>query len=294
MQVVHTYSTPDTYTATLTVSNSCGQQVVTRQVVVVSGCAPPSEPAFTWSPAAPVAGQPATFNATAQGSPPFTYSWTFGDGGTGSGSQVGHTYASAGSYTVTLTVSNACGQQVVQHQVTVQPDSDGDGVPDAVDNCPSTYNPDQADADGDGAGDACDNCPNTYNPDQADADLDGVGDACDNCPSTYNPDQADSDEDGVGDLCDNCPSVANPDQADSDGDGVGDVCDLEPDIAVTPPSLSSTLCPGGSETQALQVCNAGEAGPGMVRQRKPGLADHLPRSRHAGTRGVRFARRRLL
>jgi Thrombospondin type 3 repeat len=34
-------------------------------------------------------------------------------------------------------------------------DSDGDGVPDPIDNCPLTPNHDQADADGDGRGDAC-------------------------------------------------------------------------------------------------------------------------------------------
>jgi len=39
------------------------------------------------------------------------------------------------------------------------PDTDGDGVPDAADNCPYTPNPDQLDGDGDGAGDACDPCP---------------------------------------------------------------------------------------------------------------------------------------
>jgi hypothetical protein len=35
-------------------------------------------------------------------------------------------------------------------------DSDGDGVPDEFDNCPFTFNPEQADGDGDGDGDSCD------------------------------------------------------------------------------------------------------------------------------------------
>jgi hypothetical protein len=43
---------------------------------------------------------------------------------------------------------------------TGQPDSDGDSVCDALDNCDSTPNPSQTDADGDGLGDACDPCTN--------------------------------------------------------------------------------------------------------------------------------------
>ncbi len=38
----------------------------------------------------------------------------------------------------------------------VLPDSDGDGVPDATDNCVNVANPDQSDIDGDGKGDLCD------------------------------------------------------------------------------------------------------------------------------------------
>ncbi len=40
------------------------------------------------------------------------------------------------------------------------PDADGDGIPDAEDNCPLVPNPLQEDTDGDGIGDACDICPN--------------------------------------------------------------------------------------------------------------------------------------
>ncbi|NQY30381.1 MAG: thrombospondin type 3 repeat-containing protein, partial [Flavobacteriaceae bacterium] len=83
------------------------------------------------------------------------------------------------------------------------PDSDGDGIDDGVDNCPTTPNPDQADADGDGLGDVCDNCVNNANPLQVDVDGDGIGDACDNCVNTANPLQEDADTDGVGDVCDN-------------------------------------------------------------------------------------------
>ncbi len=62
-------------------------------------------------------------------------------------------------------------------------DIDGDGYGEsgedcAQDNCPDTYNVDQADTDGDAFGDACDNCPDVPNPDQADSDGDGIGDAC--------------------------------------------------------------------------------------------------------------------
>ena len=42
---------------------------------------------------------------------------------------------------------------------TVNPDTDGDGIYDVDDNCPSVYNPDQEDTDLNGVGDACDPLP---------------------------------------------------------------------------------------------------------------------------------------
>jgi large repetitive protein len=105
-------------------------------------------------------------------------------------------------------------------------DSDGDGIPDAMDNCPHVFNPVrpldngmQGDADGDGVGDACDPCPldaNTNNctvVDPNDRDHDGVPNATDNCPDVANPDQTDTDHDGKGDACDACPNDANPGSA---------------------------------------------------------------------------------
>ncbi|MBL9120311.1 MAG: thrombospondin type 3 repeat-containing protein [Phycisphaerae bacterium] len=132
-------------------------------------------------------------------------------------------------------------------------DSDGDGIRDSVDNCPTVPNQDQADLDSDGVGDVCDNCRFVFNPTQADTDLDGVGDACqtldwdgdgtidqlDNCPGTANPDQSDLDGDGIGDLCDGCPTdplkfdpgpcgCGTPEN-DGDGDGTSDCIDGCPD-----------------------------------------------------------------
>jgi hypothetical protein len=64
------------------------------------------------------------------------------------------------------------------HSLAVQggaplPDADGDGRPDAYDNCPSTFNPAQFDCDGDGAGDACE-----IEAGAADIDRDGIPDSC--------------------------------------------------------------------------------------------------------------------
>ena len=67
---------------------------------------------FTYSPANPIVAQPITFNASNSTDPDENitkYEWTFGDGGNTTNMTeliINHTYASSGTFTVTLTVTD--------------------------------------------------------------------------------------------------------------------------------------------------------------------------------------------
>ena len=106
-------------------------------------------------------------------------------------------------------------------------DTDGDGIVDALDNCPTKANANQKDTDKDGFGNRCD----------LDDDNDGFTDAEENRVGSnpLNPNSTpesilfDADSDGILDLLDNCPNKANANQKDFDLDGLGDRCDDDDD-----------------------------------------------------------------
>ena len=78
------------------------------------------------------------------------------------------------------------------------PDSDGDGIPDYRDNCPSIFNSNQIDTDGDKSGNECD----------PDDDNDGLADI-DEIARGTNPLDPDTDKDGIIDSQD--PNPLSPD-----------------------------------------------------------------------------------
>ncbi len=98
--------------------------------------------------------------------------------------------------------------------------TDGDGVPDASDNCPNVANADQLDTDSDGAGNECD----------ADDDGDGTADQFDQFPLNVS-EIRDTDSDGTGDNAD----------TDDDNDGLLDSEDLFPQTVYETTFLTSNL-----------------------------------------------------
>src|SRR5206468_776467 len=105
----HAFATFGDYTVGLMVTDSDGLTNTTSAQVHVF--APPSA-LFTSSPTSPRATHAVTLNGSASSDPDGTvarYEWDFGDGATGNGPIVDHTFAVGGSYLVVLTVTDLDG-----------------------------------------------------------------------------------------------------------------------------------------------------------------------------------------
>jgi hypothetical protein len=145
-----------------------------------------------------------------------------------------------GHYTIFVA---ALGGVPGQYQLTVTPiqDSDGDGFPNASDNCPLDANADQLDTDSDTIGDVCDPFPNEPNNDLAQclvdlADMTSDHDACheeletaDAALEAANAQLAaaiaDADGDGRRDLDDACADTAEGADVDQGGCSAVQFCE---------------------------------------------------------------------
>jgi PKD repeat protein len=100
----HVYASAGTFTATLTVNDGRTDSAPATTTVAVTN----RPVAIPGGPYTGAQGVPIAFNGsgTDLDGDPLTYRWTFGDGGTGTGRNPTHAYASRGTFNVSLTVND--------------------------------------------------------------------------------------------------------------------------------------------------------------------------------------------
>jgi PKD repeat protein len=110
--VRHAFSAPGTFTVRLTVTDPTGRLASTSQAVGVGSATLPTA-AFTYSPTAPGVSQDIFFTAAASTAAPGRriafYEWDFGSGRTAEGVTAVKRYDTAGTYIVTLKVTDDIG-----------------------------------------------------------------------------------------------------------------------------------------------------------------------------------------
>jgi len=112
----HAYSRAGAYSVSLAARNGSGTKAGSRTITVASMSVLAAS--FTYSPSLPTTAQAVQFTDTSAGSPT-SWQWNFGDGTTSAAQNPSHTYATAGSKNVTLTVTGSAGSDTSARTVTV-------------------------------------------------------------------------------------------------------------------------------------------------------------------------------
>jgi PKD repeat protein len=102
----HTYATGGSFTVTQTVTNAFGTDSETKTEYIKVGLGPVAD--FVGTPQNGMLPLAVTFQDKSTGNPA-TWRWDFGDGSISNTQNPAHTYTKAGTYGVTLTVTNAFG-----------------------------------------------------------------------------------------------------------------------------------------------------------------------------------------
>ncbi|MBD3334918.1 MAG: PKD domain-containing protein, partial [Candidatus Eisenbacteria bacterium] len=106
----YTYTAAGTFTVSLTVTGPGGSDTATKIDYIAVADVPAAE--FSGAPTSGPAPLTVEFTDLSTGGPT-AWSWDFGNGGTSTAQNPSATYSAAGDYTVSLTVSNACGTDAV-------------------------------------------------------------------------------------------------------------------------------------------------------------------------------------
>jgi PKD repeat protein len=106
--VFHTYTQNGNYTVTCVATNNCGQTLTQTNTVAINCLCPTPVPNFTSVVNCSGHTNSVTFTSTSTGQG-LSYFWEFGDGSTSPLQNPTYTYTNNGTYTVDLTVTDACG-----------------------------------------------------------------------------------------------------------------------------------------------------------------------------------------
>jgi len=115
----YAYASVGTYNISVTLTNSCGSTETINHTIYVTNQSPVSNPGFYVSANNVCPGDPVTFGANGN----YTYSISFGDGGSTINNYAEHSYDAPGTYPIVATVQNICGNSVTLYDTVVVSDN---------------------------------------------------------------------------------------------------------------------------------------------------------------------------